>query len=134
MARKTRAQIADEQLEQNRHDWKLLREAWTKRLFDVVLAACTHQHVFKVEQVDEDIDFTANVSYEDSLCFYGATVARELPEEMNWNFLYSLESVERAIAQHLENERKARELAEKRKAALNKLSQEEREILGLPKY
>lgn len=134
MARKTRAQIADDQLEQNRADWRLLRESWPKRLLDVVLATCMYPHVFTVKQVDDDIDFTADSSYESGLSFYGTTVAKNLPEEMNWNFLYSLESVEQAIAQHLENERKVRELAEKRKAALNKLSQEEREILGLPKY
>lgn len=63
--------------------------------------------------------------------FYGCELPVTLPVEMNWNLVYELEYIERAIQDQRDRDEEARVLAEKRKSALNKLTPEDREVLGL---
>lgn len=129
MTRKTKAEIAAEQYEQNLADWETLRGAWMHRVVTVILAACNYSYIFVVREHDGVVRFSALDERETS--FYGCELPVTLPVEMNWNLVYELEYIERAIQDQRDRDEEARVLAEKRKSALNKLTPEDREVLGL---
>jgi len=132
MAKESKAE-ANVRLEaENVMNWNNLRSTWYRRVLEAVLLAVEYSHEFKVTKTDDTVRFECqDDEYTYAIGFYGTTVLLELPEEPNWLKLYDLESFEEAVRDHKAVVQAAVDLAARRTAAMNKLTAEDRRLLGL---
>jgi len=132
MARKTKAEMNAQLTAENQAKWDKQREEWPSRVLDAVLTAAEMPNEFKVNRDHVGVHFECtDDEYTHKLGFYGTSVFLALPEKPDWTLLYDLEDFENAVKRHNKRVEEAMELARRRSTALNKLTKEERELLGL---
>ena len=132
MARETKAEMNARLTAENQANWNKHCVNWSRRVMDAVLTAAEMPNEFKVARDQTGVHFECtDYNYSGKLGFYGTSVVLELPEKPDWTLLYYLEDFENAVRTHNKIVAEAQELARRRSTALNKLTKEERQLLGL---
>lgn len=133
MARETREVKEKRQAEENAARFVEATKDWTVRLMNVMVEYATLPR-FEVRKYDNtNVDVAAPavvlVPAEDVLGYDTTYVLPLVPT--SHDDVYNMENAERMVKLYAEKEAEARRVYEVRNAALNKLNDEEKRILGL---
>lgn len=129
MARKTKAERAAEEAAQLAAGWQVFAAEYNKRLTMLVYNFGRLGHAqFTVQFLPESQEFALQTDQDWHSEWKFPLV---LPELRDNDFMWNMSDAERAVERHLEEVARAEEQERKRVSALNKLSPEERALLGL---
>lgn len=129
MARKTKAEREAEEAAQLAAGWREFAAEYNKRLTMLVYNFGRLGHAqFTIQFLPESQEFVLQTDQDWHSEWKFPLV---LPELRDNDFMWKLPIAERAVERHLEEVARAEERERKRVSALNKLSPEERALLGL---
>lgn len=131
-SRMTNAQKEALREAQLKADWENVRLQWNDRLLNVVLEAMKYPYAFVLSSTSDYVELNSADCYEEATGLWSpVAVARKVSEQQRFDYLYALEDAERAVQRYKDFLQEVEAKAAKRQAALNKLSKEEKELLGL---
>jgi cytochrome P450 len=107
--------------------WRAIAPDYAKRFAWVLFYATSHDRLFEVRKEDEYYTFRFLEGWGGTKVFLPV----EFPAEQDWELSRNLADIEDTIAQILEEEREEERKQQVRRDALAKLSDEERQLLGL---
>jgi len=132
MARETKAQREAREAAEHQAAWDKFREEYPQRFAKVLFAftrldvsgAHLESEPYQVDQLDEE-------TYAFVHDYTDATLKVTAPVNQVWDVLYTLERLEGCVESYDRARAEEQRKADVRKAALWKLTDEEREVLGL---
>ena len=125
-AQKMAAEAERVEREQAR-EWRAIAPDYAKRFAWVLFYAASHDRLFEVTKENEYYTFRLLNTWGDTKVF----LPFEFPTEQDWEMTRNLANIEDAIQEILEEEREEKRKQQVRIDALAKLSDEERQLLGL---